>query len=229
MRNIIPVLVTSGKGGTGKTTTSINIAMNLAERGIKVSLLDADLLAPNTHLFLDVNKEKLREAGKMLIPLKVGEHLEFMGLGVFIPRGVGVALNYEKTADFITTLLRFVKWSGDYLIIDAPPAAIDVNVKLFKELRGRARAVIVGEPHPFAIEDNLRILDLLRFFDIEVRALVLNKYNMYQEELARQVIDEYEVHAKRYGFKIVKIPWDPELQVKTKPELFDEVVEVVVG
>jgi len=226
---VIPILVTSGKGGTGKTTVSVNLAMNLAERGIKVSLLDADLLAPNTHLFLDVNKERLREAGKMLIPLKVGEHLEFMGLGVFIPKGVGVALNYEKTADFITTLLKFVKWSGDYLIIDAPPAAIDVNVKLFKELRGRARAVVVGEPHPFAIEDNLRILDLLKFFDIEVRALVLNKYNMYQEELAKQVMAEYEAHAKKYGFRVVKIPWEPRLQTQTVPELFDELAEAVVG
>jgi len=226
---VIYILVTSGKGGTGKTTVSVNLATNLAERGIKVSLLDADLLAPNTHLFLDVNKEKLREAGKMLLPLKVGEHLEFMGLGVFIPRGVGVALNYEKTTDFITTLLKFVKWSGDYLIIDAPPAALDINVKLFKELRGRARAVVVGEPHPFAIEDNLRMLDLLRFFDIEVRALVLNKYNMYQEDLAKQVMTEYEAYSKKYGFRIVKVPWDPELQVKTKPELFNELAEVVVA
>jgi len=226
---MIPILVTSGKGGTGKTTVSVNLAANLALRGIKVSLLDADLLAPNVHLFLDVNKEKLREAGRMLMPLKIGEHLEYMGLGAFIPRGVGVALNYEKTTDFITTLLKFVKWSGDYLIIDAPPAAIDVNVKLFKELRGRARAVIVGEPHRFAIEDNLRIMDLLKFYDIEIRALVLNKYNLYKEEHARAVEEKYNEEAEKYGFKIVKIPWDPRLQVQPVPELFDQLVEVVVG
>jgi len=226
---VIYILVTSGKGGVGKTTVATNLAVNLAERGIKVSLLDADLMAPNTHLFLDVNKERLREAGKMLVPLKVGDKLEFMGLGVFIPRGVGVALNYEKTTDFITTLLKFVRWTGDYLIIDSPPGSIDVNVKLMKELRGRARAVIVGEPHPFAIEDNLRMMDLLNFFDIEIRALVLNKYNLYQEELAKQVIAEYEAHSGKFGFKIVKIPWDPELQVRTKPELFDELAELVVG
>ena len=226
---MIPVLVTSGKGGVGKTTVAVNLAANLAGRGIRVSLMDADLMAPNTHLFLEVNKERLREAGKMLLPLRVSENLEFMGLGVFIPRGVGVALNYEKTSDFITTLLKFVKWSGDYLIIDAPPGAIDINVRLFKELRGRARAVIVGEPHPFAVEDNLRMLDLLRFFDIEVRALVLNKYGMFSEELARQVVAEYEAYAEKYGFRIVKVPWDTELQSRTKPELFDELAEAVVG
>jgi len=221
--------VTSGKGGVGKTTVAVNLAYNLANRGVKASLMDADLLAPNTHLFLEeVSKEKLREAGKMLLPLKVNDRLEFMGLGVFIPRGVGVALNYEKTTDFITTLLKFVKWTGDYLIIDAPPAALDINVKLFKELRGRARAVVVGEPHPFAIEDNLRIMDLLRFFDIEVRALVLNKYNMFSEELAKQVAADYEAYAEKLGFKVVKIPWEPKLQTQTVPELFDELVEATI-
>ena len=225
---MIPILVTSGKGGVGKTTVAANLAMNLAERGIRVSFLDADLMAPNAHLFMNVNKEKLREAGKMLLPLKVGEHLEFMGLGVFIPRGVGVALNYEKTTDFITTLLKFVKWSGDYLIVDMPPGAIDVNVKLMKELRSKARAVVVGEPHPFAIEDNIRMMDLLRFFDIEAKALVLNKYGMFSEELTKQVIAEYEGYSEKYGFKIVKLPWDPELQVSTKPELFNELAEGVV-
>jgi len=221
---MIPILITSGKGGTGKTTVATNLAVNLAERGIKVSFMDADLMAPNAHMFIDVNKEKLREAGKMLLPLKVGEHLEFMGLGVFIPRGVGVALNYEKTTDFITTLLKFVRWSGDYLVIDAPPGAIDINVKLMKELQGRARAVVVGEPHPFAIEDNLRMIDLLRFYDIDVRAVVLNKCNLFQEELAKQVTEEYE----KLKLKVVKIPWDPRLQSQTVPELFDELAEVVI-
>jgi len=222
---VIPVLVTSGKGGVGKSTTAINMAVNLAGRGIRVSFLDADLMAPNDHLFFDIKPEQIREEGRMLRPIRVSENLEFMGLGVFVPRGTGIALNYEKTSDFITTLLRFVKWSGDYLIIDTPPSSLDVNVKLLKELKGRARAVIVGEPHPFAVEDNLRMLDLLRFFDIEVRAIVLNKYNLYREELAKEVEREYEAT----GIPIVRIPWEPRLQQQTVPELFNELVELVVG
>jgi ATP-binding protein involved in chromosome partitioning len=160
---MIPILITSGKGGVGKTTVSVNLALALAERGLKVSLLDADLMDPTAHLNFKVEKEKLREYGKMLTPLKIridNLELEYMGLGPFIPRGVGVALSYEKTTDFIITLLKFVRWTGDYLIIDSPPGSIDVNVKLFKELRGRSRAVIVGEPHVYALEDNLRMLGL---------------------------------------------------------------------
>ena len=222
---MIPVLVTSGKGGVGKSTTAINMAVNLAGRGIRVSFLDADLMAPNDHLFFDIKPEQIREEGRMLRPIRVSENLEFMGLGVFVPRGTGIALNYEKTSDFITTLLRFVKWSGDYMVIDTPPSSLDVNVKLLKELKGRARAVIVGEPHPFAVEDNLRMLDLLRFFDIEVRAIVLNKYNLYREELAKEVEREYEAT----GIPIVRIPWEPRLQQQTVPELFNELVELVVG
>ena len=222
---MIPILVTSGKGGVGKSTCAINLAVNIAERGIRVSFLDADLMAPNDHLFFDIKPDQIREEGRMLIPIRIHPNLEFMGLGIFVPRGTGIALSYEKTSDFITTLLRFVKWSGDYLVIDTPPSSLDVNVKLLKELKGRARAIIVGEPHPFAVEDNLRMLDLLRFFDIDVRAIVLNKYNLYREELAKEVEKEYEAT----GIPIVRIPWDPRLQQQTVPELFNELVELVIG
>ena len=222
---MIPILVTSGKGGVGKSTCAINLAVNIAERGIRVSFLDADLMAPNDHLFFDIKPDQIREEGRMLIPIKVHPNLEFMGLGIFVPRGTGIALSYEKTSDFITTLLRFVKWSGDYLVIDTPPSSLDVNVKLLKELKGRARAIIVGEPHPFAVEDNLRMLDLLRFFDVDVRAIVLNKYNLYPEPLREQAERVYQ----EIGIPVVRIPWDPELQVRPKPELFDELVKVVIA
>jgi ATP-binding protein involved in chromosome partitioning len=225
---MIPVLVTSGKGGVGKSTVSINLALALIDKGFKVSLLDADLMDPVQHLLFNVNKETIREYGKMLTPINVslGEYrLEFMGLGPFIPRGVGVALNYEKTVDFLTTLLKHVKWSGDFLVVDCPPGAIDVNKKLFDELRNRARAVVVGEPHIFAFEDNLRMLDMLKFHDIDVRAVVLNKVGLFQEDISKMIEEEYS----KLGYKIIKIPWDPALQTGFKPELFKELAEAVVA
>jgi ATP-binding protein involved in chromosome partitioning len=220
---MIPVLVTSGKGGVGKSTVSINLAYAIAARGIRVSLLDADLMAPDLHLMLPARPDTIREHGKMLEPIKVADRIEFMGLGAFVPRGVGIALNYDKTMDFVIMLLRFVKWSGDYLIIDSPPSSVDVNVRLLNELEGKARAVIVGEPHPFALEDNLRMLDLLRFYNIDVRAVVLNKYNLFSQEVAARAEAEYG----KLGVRIVKVPWDPELQVRPKPEVFNELVGVV--
>jgi ATP-binding protein involved in chromosome partitioning len=225
---VIPVLVTSGKGGTGKSTIAVNLALALADKGFKISLLDADLMDPVLHLVFKVNPKSIREHGKMLTPIKVkldSYELEFMGLGPFIPRGVGVALNYEKTVDFITTLLKFVKWSGDYLIIDSPPGAIDVNTSMLRELRSRARAVVVGEPHIFALEDNLRMLDLLRFYEVDVRAVVLNKCGLFSEELSKVIEEEYS----KLGHRVVKIPWDPTLQVGFKPDLFRELAEVVVA
>ena len=219
---MIPILITSGKGGVGKSTIAVNLAVALAKHS-RVSFLDADLMDPVAHLFFNVNKEKLGEYGKMLKPLQVNENIEFMGLGPFVPRGVGVALNYEKTADFVVTLLKFVHWTGDYLIVDTPPGSIDVNVKLLKELEGRARAVLVGEPHPFALEDNLRMFDLLRLYDVDVRAVVLNKYDMFVKEVAERVAGEYE----KLGVPVIKILFDKELQVRVKPELFKDVAEVV--
>jgi len=225
---VIPVIVTSGKGGVGKSTVSANLAIALAQRGIRVGLLDADLMDPVQHLVFRADKEAIREYGKQLLPLTVnvnGRTIEFMGIGPFIPRGVGVALNYQKTADFIVTLLKFVRWTADYLIIDSPPSSVDVNVKLLHELEGVARAVLVGEPHVFALEDNLRMLDLLRLYRADVRAIVLNKVGLYDPNMTKEIEENYS----KLGLRVVKIPWDPQLQLGFKPELFRELVEVVLA
>jgi len=225
---VIPVIVTSGKGGVGKSTVSANLAIALAQRGIRVGLLDADLMDPVQHLVFRADKEAIREYGKQLLPLTVnvnGRTVEFMGIGPFIPRGVGVALNYQKTADFIVTLLKFVRWTADYLIIDSPPSSVDVNAKLLHELEGIARAVLVGEPHVFALEDNLRMLDLLRLYRADVRAIVLNKVGLYDPNMTKEIEENYS----KLGLRVVKIPWDPQLQMGFKPELFRELVEVVLA
>jgi len=225
---MIPVIVTSGKGGVGKSTVSANLAIALAQRGIRVGLLDADLMDPVQHLVFRADKEAIREYGKQLLPLTVnvnGRTIEFMGIGPFIPRGVGVALNYAKTADFIVTLLKFVRWTADYLIIDSPPSSVDVNVKLLHELEGIARAVLVGEPHVFALEDNLRMLDLLRLYRADVRAIVLNKVGLYDQNMTKEIEENYS----KLGLRVVKVPWDPQLQLGFKPELFKELVEVVLA
>jgi len=225
---MIPVIVTSGKGGVGKSTVSANLAIALAQRGIRVGLLDADLMDPVQHLVFRADKEAIREYGKQLLPLTVnvnGRTVEFMGIGPFIPRGVGVALNYQKTADFIVTLLKFVRWTADYLIIDSPPSSVDVNAKLLHELEGIARAVLVGEPHVFALEDNLRMLDLLRLYRADVRAIVLNKVGLYDPNMTKEIEENYS----KLGLRVVKIPWDPQLQMGFKPELFRELVEVVLA
>jgi len=225
---MIPVIVTSGKGGVGKSTVSANLAIALAQRGIRVGLLDADLMDPVQHLVFRADKETIREYGKQLLPLTVnvnGRTIEFMGIGPFIPRGVGVALNYQKTADFIVTLLKFVRWTADYLIIDSPPSSVDVNVKLLHELEGIARAVLVGEPHVFTLEDNLRMLDLLRLYRADVRAIVLNKVGLYDPNVTKEIEENYS----KLGLRVIKVPWDPQLQMGFKPELFRELVEVVLA
>jgi ATP-binding protein involved in chromosome partitioning len=225
---MIPVIVTAGKGGVGKSTVSANLAIALAQRGIRVGMLDADLMDPVQHLVFRADKEAIREYGKQLLPLTVnvnGRTIEFMGIGPFIPRGVGVALNYQKTADFIITLLKFVRWTADYLIIDSPPSSVDVNVKLLHELEGVARAVLVGEPHVFALEDNLRMLDLLRLYRADVRAIVLNKVGLYDQNVTKEIEENYS----KLGLRVVRIPWDPQLQLGFKPELFRELVEVVLA
>jgi len=204
------VLVASGKGGVGKTTVAVNLALALSTRDA-VALLDADMTAPNAHLLLGLPSEKLRESNRMLIPPKVNG-VEFMSIAMFFPRGVGLAWSHEKVADMIKTLIRYVRWDSRWLVVDLPPSSIDVNIEVLKSVGHTSRGVIVGEPHRFAFEDNLRMLDLMRLYGVDVRCIVLNKFNLYPN--ADLIAREYE----GLGLPVVRIPFDPELAVRVKPE-----------
>jgi len=205
-----PLLIGSGKGGTGKTTVALNLALALNKRQ-PTGFLDCDFTGPNAHLMLGLPEERLRDIGNLLQPPKVND-LEFMSVAIAFPKGIGLAWSHEKVVDMVRTLIRYVRWRCSWLVFDLPPSSIDVNVEILKTVGHRARGVVVGEPHPFAYEDNLRMLDLFRFYDVDVRCLVLNKHNLYPN--AEEAAKEYE----NLEIPIVSIPFDPELSTGLKPE-----------
>ncbi|PCN50334.1 hypothetical protein B6U99_05010 [Candidatus Geothermarchaeota archaeon ex4572_27] len=217
------ILVASGKGGTGKTTIAINLALAASKMGHEVGLVDCDFCAPNAHLIMGLPEERLKDVGGLLKPPRVNG-VEFMSVAVAFPRGVGLAWSHDKVVDMLRALIKFVNWSCEYLFIDMPPSSIDVNVELLKMIGHVSRGVLVGEPHRFALEDNLRMLDLMRLYDVDVRAIILNKCGLYPgEDDAVRLYSELKV-------RTFKVPFSPDLAIRPQPDLgvWHEILKVVL-
>ncbi len=222
------ILVMSGKGGVGKTTISANLAATLASMGRRVGFIDADLYGPNSHILLGLPEDMVYEdlSAKKLVPAKTEHGIEFMSIAQVLPRAVGLNLPAEKIRDIILTMLKYVEWSAETIVVDCPPGSLDVNLTLLEQLQNRASAVFVMQPHPMALEDLLRIVDVVKLYEIRSLAVVINMYNLFPEEFRQRIWEELE--GRDVGC-IIKIPWDRDLVVGVHPEkeYFRKLAEVV--
>ena len=223
------ILVMSGKGGVGKTSVACNLAATLASMGYKVGFIDADLYGPNSHILLGLPEDMVYEdlGTKKLVPAKTRHGIEFMSIAQVLPRGTGLNLPAEKIRDIILTMLKFVEWRSEYLVIDCPPGSLDVNLTLLEQLQNRASTVFVMQPHPMALEDLLRIVDVVKLYDIRSLAVVINMYNLFPEGFRQRIWEELE--GRNIGY-IIEIPWDQDLVIGVHPEkeYFKKLAEVIV-
>lgn len=168
------IMISSGKGGVGKSTTSVNLALALAQQGLKVGLLDADIYGPNLPRMLGrVNaKVEVDESGKRLLPIDAyGVHLMSIGLiyeeGALIWRGPMVMRAIEQ-------LLSDVAWGDlDILVIDMPPGTGDAQLSLAQNLP-ISLGVTVTTPQAVSLDDSARSLDMFVKMDIPLGGIVEN-------------------------------------------------------
>lgn len=222
--------VVSGKGGVGKTTVSVNLAVTLSYMGYRVGLMDADVYGPNAHLLLgmpDVPPAEDSGSG-MLKPAMITKYnMEFMSVAMVLPEGTGLALKADYVLDIIRTMVEFTEWKSDIVVVDAPPGSQDVVNYLLGLVSGKARAVMVVEPHPFALSDCKRLLDILDHLGVPLKAIVVNKTNLYPE--AEKVMRELQVEAQRRNAILHTLPWDERLaRGMLNTELFIELARGVL-
>ena len=171
VKNIIAVA--SGKGGVGKSTTSVNLALALAEEGAKVGLLDADIYGPSQPRMLGVSGQPQSNDGKTLEPLE-NYGIQAMSIGFLIDEETPMIWRGPMVTQALEQLLNDTNWSSlDYLIIDLPPGTGDTQLTLAQKVPVSG-AVVVTTPQDIALLDARKGFKMFEKVEVPVLGIVEN-------------------------------------------------------
>ena len=166
------IAVGSGKGGVGKSTVAVNIAVALAKSGARVGLLDADIYGPNTPTMLGVEKLPPPD-GQRLIPA-TAHGIKMISMGLLVKPGQPLIWRGPMLNSAIRQFLGDVEWGElDYLIIDLPPGTGDASLSLAQALP-LSGAVIVTLPQLVSLEDASRGLNMFKTLEVPILGIVEN-------------------------------------------------------
>jgi ATP-binding protein involved in chromosome partitioning len=167
------VAVASGKGGVGKTTVAVNLALALVKLGHKVGLLDADVYGPNVPIMLGSTTEPMTTGPQRIIPVDA-QGLKMISMGLLNPGDKPVIWRGPMLHSVITQFLRSVEWGElDYLVIDLPPGTGDVQLTLIQTVAVTG-AVVVTTPSTVALADVRKAIEMFRQVNVEVLGVVEN-------------------------------------------------------
>ena len=177
-KNIAPqiknfVMVSSGKGGVGKSTTTLNLAISMAKLGKKVGILDADIYGPNIPRMLGEVGTQPQVIGNKLKPI-LTHGVEMMSMGVLMEEGMSLIWRGSMIMKAIEQLLKDVFWSElDVLFLDMPPGTGDAQLTLAQSVPVTA-GVCVTTPQVVALDDSKRALDMFEKLHIPIAGIVEN-------------------------------------------------------
>ena len=166
------IAISSGKGGVGKTTVSVNIAIALSQTGAKVGLLDADITGPNVPIMMgDQEPPKIENA--KIIP-KENYGIKYISMGVLVPSDKPVVWRGPMLDSVIRQFLRDVIWGElDYLIVDLPPGTGDAQLTICQAVP-LAGGVIVTTPQDVALLDSKKSVNMFKQMKVPILGVVEN-------------------------------------------------------
>jgi ATP-binding protein involved in chromosome partitioning len=171
VKNII--LVGAGKGGVGKSTVAINLAVALSQMGAKVGILDADIYGPSVPIMTGATEKPTSADGKRISPLKA-HGLEVMSIGFLVQPDQALIWRGPMATGALLQLLRDVAWSElDYLVLDLPPGTGDIPLTLAQNVKA-AGVVLVSTPQDVALADVIRAKLMFDKVSIPVLGIVEN-------------------------------------------------------
>lgn len=220
-KNIAPqvknfVMISSGKGGVGKSTTSVNLAIALAQQGLKVGLLDADIYGPNIPRMMGLEGQKPEIQGNKVLPLKA-YGIEVMSMGSLMDDGQALIWRGAMIMKAIEQFLRDILWSElDCLVIDMPPGTGDAQLSLAQAVPVTA-GITVTTPQMVSLDDSRRSLNMFKKLNIPIAGIVENmsgfiapdtgvEYDIFGKGTTQPMADEFETKI------IAQIPIEPSIR-----------------
>lgn len=208
VKNIIAIA--SGKGGVGKSTTSVNLAVALAETGAKVGLIDADISGPSIPTMFNVEAEQpaVKKVGEKNVIIPINQYgVKLMSIGFLTPAESAVVWRGPMASSALRQFISDVDWGElDYLLIDLPPGTSDIHLTMVQTVPVTG-AVIVTTPQKVALADATKGLSMFKQPQINVPVLGVvenmayftpeelpdNKYYLFGKEGGKRLAEKYQV------------------------------------
>jgi len=167
------IAVASGKGGVGKSTTALNLALGLRDQGLRVGLLDADIYGPSVPRLTGIHEKPQLNADRKMIPInRFG--LSIMSIGFLVEEDTAMIWRGPMVMSAITQMLRDVAWGTlDVLVVDMPPGTGDAQLTLAQNVPLKG-AVIISTPQDLSLIDARRGLAMFRKVNVPVLGIVEN-------------------------------------------------------
>jgi ATP-binding protein involved in chromosome partitioning len=210
------IAVGSGKGGVGKTTVSVNLAVGLATLGYKTGLMDADVYGPNVPLMMGINRTPMA-FGERIQPLdQYG--VKLMSMGFLNPGDKPLVWRGPMLHSVIQQFLRGVDWGNlDYLVIDLPPGTGDVQLSLI-QTAPITGAIVVTTPSDVSLEDARKAIFMFHQVKVPILGMVENmsflncphcheRIDVFSHGGGRRTAEEMRVHF------LAELPLDPQVRI----------------
>ena len=167
------IAVASGKGGVGKSTTAVNLALGLLANGLRVGILDADVYGPSMPRLLGLKGRPQTIDGKILVPMQA-YGIKAMSMGFLVDEETPMIWRGPMVMSALTQMLREVQWGElDVLVVDMPPGTGDAQLTMAQQV-ALAGAVIVSTPQDLALIDARKGLNMFKKVDVPVLGIVEN-------------------------------------------------------
>lgn len=213
-KNLVPtvkevIMISSGKGGVGKSTVAVNLALAYQKLGKKVGLLDCDITGPNIPRMMGVNDSEPLMNNNKVEPVEA-YGIKIMSMGFVAKAGEAVIWRGSMITRAVIQFLRDINWGElDLLVVDMPPGTGDAQLTLVQNIPV-TKGVVVSTPQTVSIDDSLRSIDMFKKVNIEVAGIVENMSGFTTPEGVNYDIfgsGTLEIVAKKADTKVLaKVP-----------------------